>query len=202
MEKIEKLAEELTSQGYLVHCFDTKEDAAAFLDRELDQKVIGIGGSQTVHQMGLFPAFAAHNTVYWHYEKPDGMTVTETRRAAASAPVYISSVNAISEDGVIVNIDGTGNRVAAISYGPEDVYLLIGRNKITPDEASAVYRARNVAAPLNAKRLNRKTPCAANADRCYDCESPERICHIFSVIKGMPNGARYHVILINEDLGY
>jgi len=202
MERLQKLAEVLMNQGYMVRCFASKEDAVMYLDRELDQKVIGIGGSQTVRQMGLFSSLETHNTVYWHDEKPENMTVAETRRAAACAPVYISSVNAVSENGDIVNIDATGNRVAAISFGPEDIYLIIGKNKITEDYESAVFRARNVAAPLNAKRLHRNTPCALNADRCYDCRNPERICRIFSVLRCKPAGARYHVILINEDLGY
>lgn len=202
MNKINILEENLRKKGYLVACFDTKEEAAAYLNKELDQTVIGIGGSQTVAQMKLYPLLAAHNTVYWHDEKPENMTVMETRQAAFRAPNYISSVNAVSVYGDIVNIDATGNRVAAISFGPDDVYFVIGCNKITDDFESAMYRARNVAAPLNAKRLNRKTPCAIRADRCYDCKSPERICRNFSVFHERPTGARYHVILINQALGY
>ena len=203
MEQIKILAEALIKQGYIVECFETKEEAVEFLDGELDKKIIGIGGSQTVEQMGLFPALASHNTVYWHDKKPDNMTIMEIRRAASrAAAVYISSVNAISEFGDIVNIDGTGNRVAAISFGPDDIYFVVGKNKITKDYESAMYRARNVAAPLNAKRLNRKTPCAINADKCYDCKSSDRICRNFVVFRNMPSGARYHVILINENLGF
>ena len=126
----------------------------------------------------------------------------ETRTAASQAEIYISSVNGISEQGEIVNIDGTGNRVAAISYGPSKVYLVVGANKVASDYESALFRARNVAAPLNAKRLNRKTPCAANADKCYDCTSPERICRNLSVLWTKPSGAEYEVILIKESLGY
>lgn len=200
--QIEETAQALTKQGYIVHCFETKEKAVEFIDSELDQKVIGIGGSQTVAQIGLFPVLARHNTVYWHDEKPENMTIMETRQAAFRAPVYISSVNAISKEGDIVNIDATGNRVAAISFGPEDIYFIIGKNKITEDYESAMYRARNVAAPLNAKRLCRKTPCAVNADKCYDCNSPDRICRNFVVFRKKPSGAKYHVILINEELGY
>ena len=130
------------------------------------------------------------------------MTVIETRTAAAQAEIYISSVNGISEQGEIVNIDNTGNRVAAISYGPSKVYLVVGANKVAIDYESALFRARNIAAPLNAKRLNRKTPCAAHADKCYDCNSPERICRNLSVLWNKPTGAEYEVILISEELGY
>lgn len=202
METISKLAKNLKEKGYLVECFETKEAAVEYLNEQLDNKTIGIGGSQTVGQMQLFPALAAHNTVYWHDKKPEELTVMETRQAAFRAPVYISSVNAISMEGDIINIDATGNRVAAISFGPNDVYFVVGKNKITEDYESAMYRARNVAAPLNAKRLNRKTPCAAKAERCYDCKSPERICRNFSIFRECPVGAKYHVILINESLGY
>ena len=141
-------------------------------------------------------------SVYWHDEKPDYMTIMETRTAASRAEIYISSVNAISENGEIVNIDNTGNRVAAISYGPSKVYLLVGSNKVTKNLETAIYRARNIASPLNAKRLNRKTPCAINGDRCYDCNSPERICRNLSVLWTKPTGAEYEIILIQESLGY
>ena len=126
----------------------------------------------------------------------------ETRTAAVRADIYISSVNGIAETGEIINIDNTGNRVAAVSYGPKTVYLIVGKNKIAPDYESALFRARNVASPLNAQRLNRKTPCAVNGDRCYDCNSPERICRNLSVLWEKPIGAEYEVNLINEDLGY
>ena len=92
--------------------------------------------------------------------------------------------------------------MAAISFGPSEVYLVIGRNKICPDLASALDRARNIAAPLNAQRLKRKTPCALKADQCYDCNSPERICRNLSVLYERPTGAEYHIILIDDDLGY
>jgi len=202
MGSIKELAENLTKKGYIVNCFETKEEAVEFLSNELDGKTIGIGGSQTVAQMNLYPALASHNTVYWHDAKPENMSVLETRQAAFRSPVYISSVNGISMMGDIINIDATGNRVGAISFGPDDVYFVIGKNKIADDYESAFFRARNVAAPLNAKRLNRKTPCAVNADRCYDCQSPDRICKNFVIFREKPVGAKYHVVLINEDLGY
>lgn len=202
MEKIEELKTNLEKKGYSVELFENKEDAVEYMNKQLDGTTIGIGGSQTVKQMGLYNVLASHNTVYWHDEKPEGMTVPECRLAATRAPVYISSVNGISVDGEIVNIDATGNRVAAISFGPQDVYFVVGQNKIADDSEGAMYRARNIAAPLNAKRLNRKTPCAVNAEKCYDCQSPERICRNFVVFKECPYGAKYHVVLIKENLGY
>ncbi len=202
MNKIEILAENLRAMSYIVECFENKEAAVEFMDKELDNTTIGIGGSQTVAQMNLYPALAAHNTVHWHDKCNDPSEAVKIRQAAFRSPVYISSVNAVSLQGDIINIDATGNRVGAISFGPDDIYLLIGVNKITDDYNSAMFRARNVAAPLNARRLNRKTPCAVKADKCYDCSSPERICRNFCVFRECPYGAKYHVILINEELGY
>lgn len=199
---VTKLKDNLEQKGYQVSVFDTKEAAAEYLDSQIHEKNVGFGGSVTLHQMNLFAMLSKHNTVYWHDEKPEEMSVMETRMAASRAEVYISSVNGISEQGEIVNIDNTGNRVAAISYGPSQIYLVIGANKVTPDYESALYRARNVAAPLNAKRLNRKTPCAVNGDKCYDCNCPERICRNLSVLWNKPTGAEYEVILIRESLGY
>lgn len=196
------LKENLEKKGYAVHLFDTKETAADYLAGQIQGKTVGIGGSATIHQMDLFPRLAAANTVYWHDEKPEGLTVMETRQAAFRAEVYLSSVNGISQQGEIVNIDYTGNRVAAISFGPAEVYLVIGANKVAPDLEAALYRARNVAAPRNAQRLNRKTPCAVRADRCYDCQSPDRICRNLSVLWTKPAGPRYEIILVQEELGY
>ncbi len=197
-----KLKLNLENKGYAVSVFDDKTGAAEYLNAQIDKKIVGFGGSVTLHELDLFSLLATHNTVYWQDEKPENMTVLQTRTAATRAEIYISSVNGISEDGIIVNIDNTGNRVAAISYGPSKVYLVLGQNKVAPDYESALYRARNIAGPLNAKRLNRKTPCAVRADKCYDCQSPDRICRNLSVLWTKPAGAEYEIILIKEHLGY
>jgi NAD-dependent dihydropyrimidine dehydrogenase PreA subunit len=152
--------------------------------------------------MNLFDTLSEHNIVYWHDERPSDMSVMETRTAASRAEIYISSVNAIAETGEIVNIDNTGNRVAAISYGPTKIYLVVGANKVTTNLEDAIYRARNVAAPLNARRLKKKTPCAIKGDKCYNCNSPERICRNLSVLWDKPTGAEYEVIFIQDELGY
>lgn len=199
---MEILKQNLESKGYQVHIFNNKEDAADYVDSQINQTTVGLGGSVTIRQLNLFEKLSSHNTVYWHDEKPEHLTIMETRKAASRADVYISSVNAISEAGEIVNIDNTGNRVAATTFGPEKIYLLVGSNKVAKDLESAIYRARNVASPLNAKRLNRKTPCAVKGDKCYNCNSPERICRNLSVFWEKPTGAEYEIILINESLGY
>lgn len=199
---MDKLKQNLETKGYIVNIFNNKLDATDYIDSQINDKTVGLGGSVTIHQLDLFNKLSSHNTVYWHDQKPEDMTVMETRKAACRAEIYISSVNAISESGDIVNIDNTGNRVAATTFGPDKIYLLIGSNKIAKDWESAIYRARNVASPLNAKRLNRKTPCAVNGDKCYNCNSPERICRNLSVFWEKPTGAEYEIILINEELGY
>lgn len=199
---MEKLKQSLETKGYQVSIFEDKELAATYLNNQIDQKTVGLGGSVTIHQMGLYTLLSKHNTVYWHDKKPENMTVMEARTAAARGDIYISSVNGISENGEIVNIDNTGNRVTAITYGPSKVYLVVGENKVAKDLEAAIWRARNIAAPLNAQRLNRKTPCAVKGDKCYDCNSPERICRNLSVFWEKPTGPEYEVILIRENLGY
>lgn len=184
----------LESKGYAVSEFDTAQAAADYLDQKIDGVSVGIGGSITVEQMGLYDRLCRHNTVHWHWKGGD-------TTAAAVADIYLSSVNALAQTGEIVNIDGIGNRVASILYGHKKVYLLVGQNKIAPDLERALYRARNVAAPLNAKRLGKKTPCAVSG-RCHDCNSPERICKELAVLWGCPMKAEIEILLIHEDLGY
>lgn len=199
---MKQIFENLRGKGYDVQIFDKKEEAVEYLERHISQKTVGFGGSVTLRQMNLFERLSHSNTVIWHEEKPEEMSVMEARTAASKAEVYISSVNGISVTGEIVNIDNTGNRVAAITYGPSKIYLVIGQNKIEESLEKAIERARNIAAPLNAKRLNRKTPCAVKGDKCYDCNSPERICRNLSIFLEKPTGAKYEIILIREDLGF
>lgn len=192
----------LEKLGYKVSCFKSAEDAAAYLDAEIDSTSVGFGGSVTLDQMGLYERLSAHNDTRWHWRIPEGKTVQEMRIAAGEAKVYISSVNGLAETGEIINIDGTCNRVASIFYGHEKVYLVVGENKIAPDYDSALYRARNTAAPLNAHRLGCNTPCAVKGDRCYNCSSPERICRGLSVLWEKPLAGEFEVVLIHQPLGY
>ncbi len=197
-----KLIENLEKNGFKVEAFSTAKEAADYLDKAIDSTSVGFGGSVTADQMGLVEMLATHNEVWAHKIIPEGMTAADVRMKARNASVYISSANAVSETGEIVNIDGTGNRVSEISFGHDVVYIVAGKNKVAADLDSAIFRARNVAAPLNAKRLNRKTPCAANADKCYDCNSPERICRNISILVKKPTCAEYVVVLVDEELGY
>lgn len=192
----------LKNRGYAVTSFETASEAVKYLDMQIDNQTVGFGGSMTLEQMGLFEALQSHNTVFWHYRIPKGKTDNEVRLAANRAAIYISSVNGLAETGEIINIDGNCNRIASIFYGHEKVYLVIGKNKLEKDYDSALYRARNVASPLNAKRLGVKTPCAFKGDKCYDCKSPERICRGLSVLWEKPMTGEFEVVLIHESLGY
>ena len=192
----------LQERGFTVTCFETAAEAVKYLDGQIDGQTVGVGGSMTVDQMGLCEALRTHNTIFWHQYLPEGKTGPEIRAAASTASVYISSVNGLAETGEIINIDGICNRVSAIFYGHEKVYLVVGKNKLAADYDAALYRARNVASPLNAKRLGMKTPCAVKGDKCYDCKSPDRICRGLTVLWGAPKNGAYEVVLINEDLGY
>ncbi len=197
-----KLKNSLECLGYTVSEFINAEEATKYLANQLSDRTIGIGGSVTVEEMKLYDALVSHNDVYWHMRLPENMSAMEARKRANRSDFYISSVNGIAETGEIINIDNTGNRVSAISFGHDKVYLIIGENKIASSYEEALDRARNIAAPLNAKRLGVKTPCAIKGDKCYDCKSPQRICRNFSILWEKPTGSEYEVILIHEKLGY
>lgn len=191
-----KLTKNLEERGFIPKVFATKEEAADYLDSQIDGVSVAFGGSMTVQEMGLYPRLAAHNNALWHWDKA-GL------EQAVSTDVYISSVNGLAETGELINIDGTGNRVASTLFGHKRVYFVVGKNKIAPDYDQALWRARNIASPQNAQRMGLKTPCAVRGDRCYDCKSPERICNGLVVLWGRPKGIEsMEVILIDEELGY
>ena len=196
--RFDSLQETLTRAGFSVHTFPTGQAAKDWLAAQWSGKTIGLGGSMTLEDLGLYEALSQGNTVYWHWRTPGAATLAQ----AAQAQVYLSSVNAVAETGELINIDGTGNRVSATLFGHEKVYFVIGRNKLAPTYEEALWRARNIAAPKNAQRLGRKTPCAVHGDRCYDCKSPERICRGLVVLWEAVANMEMEVVLIDQDLGY
>lgn len=196
MANFETLRKNLEENGFEVSCFATAAEACDYLDKKLDGKTVGHGGSVTLQEMGLLDRLGSHAVLYRH--QPGNVPA-----GAATAQAYICSVNGLAETGEIINIDGTGNRVSSATFGHEELYLVVGVNKIAPDYDSALWRARNIAAPLNAKRLGRKTPCAVRGDKCYNCSSPERICRALTVLWKKPFGIkRAEVVLVDQDLGY
>ena len=192
----------LKKRGYQVSSFETKEEAAEYLNRAIDQTSVGMASSVTLDTLGIYEKLKEHNEVWWHWQIPEGMSDKEVRYKERSAAVYLSSLNGAAESGELINIDNTGNRVAETAYGHQKVYLVIGRNKLAESFEKALERARNVAAPCNVKRMHRTgTPCAYG-DHCFDCQSPERICRILMVFWEAPRGAEYEVVYIDEELGY
>lgn len=185
------------NHGFTTQLFSSKEEARDYLTSILKLKTIGFGGSVTLREMGLFDALLEQNAVVWHNQ----IAALQVRRLANCAEIYITSANAVTETGEIVNIDGTGNRVAMTAFGPESCYYVVGRNKITANVSAAYDRCKNVAAPKNARRLGAETPCAAKGDKCYDCSSPGRICRMTMITDRAPNGMNCEIIFIDEDLG-
>ena len=196
---LDKLFSALEKGGISAKYFENKEQARDYIASGVKGKKVALGGSVTLKEMELYEALSETNEVFWHWLAPDA----DRKAATNAAEVYFCSANGIAETGEIVNIDGHGNRVAGSFYTPDTSYFIVGINKIKPDLASAIDYARNVAAPLNAKRLNLKTPCAANADKCYDCNNPSRICRVATIIYQKPLAIKHmEVIVVGEKLGY
>jgi len=195
---MEKTIENLRKNGFEVTQFHTADEAAAYIGQNLRGKTVGIGGSMTVRALDIYDRIKENNNVFWHMIVPGDETMVQ----ASSAQVYITSVNAISEEGYLINIDGRGNRVAGTLMQKEKVYLIVGKNKLCGPFPEALERARNIAAPQNAKRLECKTPCA-KAGHCFDCSSPERICNALVVLWRRPFWCEsMELVLIDEELGF
>ena len=187
-----KTADALKKRGYEVSCFSTGAEAAAYLNGKIDGMTVGFGDSETL----------LHNDVYHPKYPREGKNFYSTAKDCLTTDIFLLSANGLAETGEIVNIDGTGNRIAGSLYGHTKVYFVISRNKICPTLEEAAFRARNVAAPLNAERHGYKTPCAIKKDRCYDCRSPQRICSAQTIYWRKMNHTEMEVVLIDEDMGY
>jgi hypothetical protein len=165
---------------------------------------VGRCGSMSAVEMGLWEALAAKPGVEIIDPYQPGLSPEESadrRTRGLIADFMIASSNAITLDGKLVNLDGLGNRVAAMCYGPKKVILVVGLNKVAPDLETAMARVKHHAAPINAIRLGRATPCVETG-LCSDCRSPERICYMWSIIEGHMLANRIHVKLVGQDLGY
>jgi|GEM_PF-109043 len=163
---------------------------------------VGIGNSQTLKNLGITKALIDRGNIV--YDKELGTTpdeIKDLKRKSLLVDCYISGANAVSVDGRIVNIDHSGNRAAAITYGPEKVYIVVGKNKIAATRSEALERARNIAAPANAKRAGYNPPCVLEG-HCVDCTSPERVCNIVSVIEGQHIKGRLTLLVADADAGF
>jgi L-lactate utilization protein LutC len=182
-----------------VVCADKQETVKYILETFPlnNNMIIGMGNSLSLEALGIKEIIA--DKVAAVYQHVPGASDDETRKALL-ADIYLTSANAISYDGQIVNIDGTGNRIAATCYGPKQIIYIIGKNKVAKSLEEAIKRAQNTAAVKNAKRYNRKTPCTITG-KCENCLSPECICSIMTIHRKQPNGLNITVILVNEELG-
>ena len=160
---------------------------------------VTMGGGMSVHEIGLTEALTTED-----YNFIDRDKVEDKRKAmlmAYDADVFLSSTNAMTQDGILVNIDGNANRVSAIAQGPKKVLFIVGLNKVCDDLDGAMKRARNVAAPINAQRFGLSTPCAKTG-ACFDCKSPDTICCQFLITRYSLHKGRIQVILVNDNLGF
>ena len=188
-ELLERVAEALRRRGYEATVAENSASARAEALEEAESfSTIGWGGSESLKECGVRAALESC-----------GKAVLDHR---TDAEIFFLSANAMTEDGLIVNIDGTGNRVAASIYGPKRVVYVVGRNKIVSGGVmEAIKRAKNFASPPNCRRLNRATPCAEKG-LCADCDSPDRICKVTVIFERPPTHTPTKVILVDESLGY
>lgn len=176
-----------------------KEEALAkALELIGEGSTVTMGGCHTAQEIGLIEALEEGN---YHYIDRNKMDRREALLAAYDADVFLSSVNAMTDDGILVNIDGNANRVSCIAQGPRKVVFLVGMNKICSDLDHAMKRARNIASPVNAQQFDINTPCKITG-KCVDCKSLDTICCQFLITRFSKHPGRIHVILINDVLGY
>ena len=199
---LERTAEALRRRGFEAAVFETASQASEFLLADMPAgQTVALGGSMTAKEMNLPQLLREHgHAVLWHWEvAPAGRPAL--LHEAMNASVYVCSANAVTTDGLMVNIDGNGNRVAAMCYGPRTVYVVVGRNKLVEGGMQqAVRRIKQVACPQNARRQGLSTPCASGACDVSACMSP--MCRMTVSFERAPGGKRTVVLLIDEDLGY
>ena len=199
---LEKTAAALRGRGFEAHVFSSSAEAASFLLGDMPAgETVAFGGSMTAKQMELDRLLRENgHPVLWHWEV-EPVKRPALLHEAMNAPLYVCSVNALTEDGLMVNIDGNGNRVAAMCYGPRTVYVVAGRNKLVEGGMQqAVRRIKQVACPQNARRQGLSTPCASGACDVSACVNP--MCRMTVSFERAPGGKRTVVLLIDEDLGY
>lgn len=212
MADIEKTVKSLEYNNYTVKFFENAEDAAKWLDKEIDGEVVGFGDSQTMIKMKLYDRLSSHNTVYDPNQskgedvEPDAFH--ELAKQALVVDSFLTSVNAMSETGEMINIDGTGNRLAGSLFSHKKIYFVVGTNKIEPTLEKAMWRAKNIASPMNSLKYDLPTPCVAHYKKtgeykCFDCNSPQRICNATVIYhKRMEYLEDAVVVLIDEKLGF
>jgi hypothetical protein len=203
-ERAKKSVEKLVAHDFKAIYVKTKEEAVQEILKYITpKKKIGIGGSITIRELKILEKLEAQGTIIFDHWKPrlTKEQALEIRKKQMTSDIYLSSVNAVTMNGELVNIDGVGNRVNSMVFGPGKVILVVGHNKMVEDVQEAIKRVKNVAAPLNAKRLNLDLPCVKEG-RCVDCNSPNRICRVIAIHERKPLLTDMLIILVGEELGF
>lgn len=200
-----KVVENLKKNNFIAHYFDDLSEAIKYLEGCIKAyEVIAIGGSVTVaNDLKLHILAENLGKKILNHNAPN-LTIEEKlniRKKQLTADLFITSTNAITLDGKLVNVDGTGNRVAAMIFGPKKVIIVCGINKIVEDVSEAMKRIKFISAPMNAKRVNVKTPCVETGF-CMDCNSRERICNVTTIIEKKPTLSDVEVVIIGKSLGF
>ncbi len=203
-KRIDRCLKNLKRNGFDAHMATSAQVACRqVLALISEDETFGIGGSETVRAIGVVEELRVMGkTLYDHWMS--GLSAEEIhalRLKQGRSDCFLCSANAISEEGEIVNVDGIGNRVAAMVFGPRKVVLVAGVNKITPDLPTALQRVREVAAPMRAKSLGMETPCAESG-RCADCRAPQRICRVTTILHRPPMLTDITVVLVAQALGF
>ena len=204
VKRNEKLAQKvikgLNSRNMSGYYASSAEEARKIaLELIPEGSVVTMGGGMSVHEIGLVDALKSGK--YEFMDRDEAEDKRAAMLAAYDADFFLSSCNAVTEDGILVNIDGNSNRVSAIAQGPKKVLFIVGMNKVCDDVDGAIKRARNVAAPINAQRFGLDTPCSKTGS-CMNCKSPDTICCQFLITRFSRHADRIHVILVNDSLGF
>ncbi|WP_105616327.1 lactate utilization protein [Vallitalea okinawensis] len=203
-EQVKRTIENLSKHNMDGYYADDEKQLLVLLKELINEdSVVGVGDSMTLFQTGIIEFLRSWNITFLDKYR-EGITSDEKKEIYIknfSADTFMSGTNALTEQGELYNIDGNGSRVAPMLYGPKQVIIVVGVNKIVRDIDEAEKRVRNYAAPIDAKRLKKNTPCT-KLGYCIDCKSPERICNDFVIIKGQFNKDRIKVIIVGKELGY
>ncbi len=202
-ERFKKLEENFKLRNIEVEYFESLEDVKSqILDIVPIESTIGIGHSATLQKMDITNSLLERGNIVYDKELAKNRDeCKELKRKALTTDWYITGSNAISVDGRIVNVDHSGNRVASITFGPDKVIIVVGKNKIVDSVDEAIRRVKNVACPLNAKRAGFNPPCVT-LNRCVDCVSKERVCNSLLIIEGQSDCNRIKVFIVNEECGF
>lgn len=202
-ELLKRAANSLNQNGFNAHLArsidEAKEKILGLIDKN---ESVAIGGSVTIREIGIIEELERRgNKVLQHWIKASPEEIYKIRREEMKCDVFLTSANAITIDGKLINIDGVGNRVAAMIFGPRKVIVVAGRNKIVRNVEEGLFRARNVAAVMNNKRLGSTNPCT-KLGYCNECKGNERICRVTVILERNPSETEYHVILLPFELGF